>query len=121
MTLNVLFKFGTRDHLFRSDRQMPRQKACSVYPQVGLACPSPMKWGSCWPECLLATTIIAVNTFRWFHVTDASSPLKGVSGWTAQRKLAARCVLDHLRSRTFSYFCLVRRHGNYGIMGSIAT
>ncbi|KAF8812365.1 glycoside hydrolase family 47 protein [Phlegmacium glaucopus] len=49
-----------------------------------------MKWGSYWLGCLLATTILAVNTFRWFHVTDASSPLKGVSGWTAQRKLAAR-------------------------------
>ncbi|PPQ77269.1 hypothetical protein CVT25_010851 [Psilocybe cyanescens] len=49
-----------------------------------------MKWGSYWPECLLVVGLLAFNGSRWFHATDASSPLKGSSGWTSQRKLAAR-------------------------------
>ncbi|KIM46267.1 glycoside hydrolase family 47 protein [Hebeloma cylindrosporum] len=49
-----------------------------------------MKWGRYWLECLLAVSVLAVNGFRWFQATDASSPLKRSSGWTPQRKLAAR-------------------------------
>ncbi|KDR83826.1 hypothetical protein GALMADRAFT_236237 [Galerina marginata CBS 339.88] len=49
-----------------------------------------MRWGSYWLECLLTVLVLAVNGLRWFHATDASSPLVGSSGWTPQRKLAAR-------------------------------
>ncbi|KAF8974233.1 alpha mannosidase-like protein [Flammula alnicola] len=49
-----------------------------------------MKWGRYWPECVIAALILAINGVRWFHATDASSPLKSSSGWTPQRKLAAR-------------------------------
>ena len=75
-----------------------------------------MKWGRYW---LWATTIFAANAF--FHVTDASTPPKGVSGWTAQRKLLARCVLIIIGFPHLSNFCLARRHESYGIMASIAT
>lgn len=74
-----------------------------------------------WPECLLATTVLAAITFRWFHVTDASSPLKGVSGWTSQRKLVARCVLIIIGFLHLLKICLAKRYGSYGIMASIAT
>ncbi|KAH9482917.1 ER degradation-enhancing alpha-mannosidase-like protein 1 [Psilocybe cubensis] len=49
-----------------------------------------MKWGSYWPEVLIVVGLLAFNGSRWFHATDASSPLKVSSGWTSQRKLAAR-------------------------------
>ena len=44
-------------------------------------------------EFFIAALVLAINGARWFHATDASSPLKSPPAWTAQRKLAFRFVL----------------------------
>ncbi|KAF9482475.1 alpha mannosidase-like protein [Pholiota conissans] len=49
-----------------------------------------MKWGGYWLEFFIAALVLAINGARWFHATDASSPLKSPPAWTAQRKLAFR-------------------------------
>ncbi|GLB33724.1 putative glycosyl hydrolase 47 family protein [Lyophyllum shimeji] len=52
-----------------------------------------MRWGKFWPEYFLAVLVLAANGARWSvwhtNATNTPSPAKG-TGWTTERKLAAR-------------------------------
>lgn len=75
-----------------------------------------MKWQRYWPEYLIVGLAVLFEAQRWPWDTSASSPLIS-TGWTAQRKLAARYVIDQCNSAcTHCSGCSVRALGSSGIM-----